>query len=159
MGALVQLSGREAGCLFFCSPFITPMKTLIICIPPELSSAGELKSFCGGSPRRSGASGSPGAPGAAQRGSGGTAPSPGRRPHRRRGTSARGAERSSATKQDRNPCGKHAPSARIFSAFTLFLVGLSFRAASRALEVSHVTVVRWCTGLGLRRIPVDAGGG
>ena len=43
--ALVQLSGREAGCLFFCSPFITPMKALIICIPHELSSAGEVKKF------------------------------------------------------------------------------------------------------------------
>jgi len=45
MGALVQLSGREAGCLFFCSPFITLMKTVIVCIPPELSSAGEVKKF------------------------------------------------------------------------------------------------------------------
>jgi len=62
-------------------------------------------------------------------------------------------------RQDRNPCGKHAPSARIFSAFSLFLVGLSFRAAPRALEVSHVTVVRRGTGLELRQIPVDARGG
>ena len=132
------------------------MKTLIICIPPELFGAGEVKSFlrwlsvqirgfwrpscpaCG-SERvwRDGVERRRTAP-PVQRFE---CPSCGRKFCDRTGTPF---------------WGKHSPSFRVFSAFALFLVGLSFRAASRSLGVSHATVVRWCAGLELVDAPVEA---
>ena len=152
--ALVQISGREAGCLFFCSPFITPMKTLIICIPPELSSAGEVKKFLRWLSEEIRGFWEPRCPGCGSK----RVWRAGAEPRK----TAPPAQRYECPRCGKKFCDrtgtpfyrKHAPSARIFSAFTLFLVGLSFRAAPGGPRgVSHVTVAGMVHGAGTREDP------
>ncbi len=128
------------------------MKTLIICIPPELSSAGAVKKFLRWLSEEIRGFWEPRCPGCDSK----RVWRDGVEPRK----TAPPVQRYECP-QGKKFCGrtgtpfyrKHAPSARIFSAFTLFLVGLSFRAASRALEVSHVTVAGMVHGAGTQEDP------
>lgn len=148
--ALVQISGREAGCLFFCSPFITFMKTLIAYIPPELSSAGDVKKFLRWLSVEIRGFWEPKCPGCGSKRVRRDRRAPEDGPSQCRGTSVpRGKKLCDRTG---TPTGSTPPQPGSSRPSPSSRVGLSFRAASRTLEVSHVTVVRWCMGLELRRI-------